>query len=118
MTRRLVGVPRAALAGLAALALLGGCVVDTGSHVPRPQVPWGSTLNLSCADQRSMTVQFIPDPPSARVALEDGKPVVLRQVEAANDAKFSDGATTLYVQGDMAVLEVTGQVVRRACRTR
>jgi membrane-bound inhibitor of C-type lysozyme len=103
---------------LCALALLAGCVVDTGSHVTRPQVPWGSTLNLVCADQRSMTVQFIPDPPSARVALEDGQSVMLRQAEAANDAKFTDGPTTLYVQGDIAVLEVTGQIVRRACRLR
>jgi len=105
-------------AGFCVLTLLAGCVVDTGSHVVRPQVPWGSTLNLVCADQRSMTVQFIPDPPSARVALEDGESVMLRQAEAANDAKFTDGRTTLYVQGDIAVLEVTGQIVRRACRLR
>jgi membrane-bound inhibitor of C-type lysozyme len=118
MMRRTSGVARAALAAVAVAALVGGCVIDTGSSVPRPQVPWGSTLNLVCADQRAMTVQFIPDPPSARVALEDGNPVVLRQVAAANDAKFTDGPTTLYVQGDIAALEVTGQIVRRACRTR
>lgn len=118
MTRRFLGVPLVALASLAGAALVAGCVIDTGSSVPRPQVPWGATLDLVCADQRAMVVQFIPDPPSARVALEDGQSVVLRQVAAANDAKFSDGATTLYVQGEIAVLEVTGQIVRRACRTR
>jgi len=118
MRRRSSVAGRTLLAGLVASVLVAGCVVDTGSHVPRPQIPWGSTLNLVCADQRAMTVQFIADPPSARVALEDGQSVLLRQVAAANDAKFSDGATTLYVQGEIAVLEVTGQIVRRACRTR
>ncbi|MCX7892991.1 MAG: MliC family protein [Burkholderiales bacterium] len=108
----------ARLAALVLVALVAGCAIDTGSRVVRPEVPWGATLALACAEGRAMTVQFVPDPPSARVALEDGAPVTLRQVPAANDAKFSDGATTLYVQGDLAVLEVTGQIVRRGCRAR
>ena len=101
-----------------ATALLAGCVVDTGSSVPRAQVPWGSTLDLACANGQTMKVQFGPDQPVARVTLDGGQTAVLRQVGAANDAKFTDGATTLYIQGDVAALEVTGQVVRRACRAR
>jgi membrane-bound inhibitor of C-type lysozyme len=105
------------LPGLAALAMIAGCVIDTGSYVPRPTVPWGSTVKLACANAQAMIVQFVPEPPSARVSLEDGQSTVLRQVDAANDAKFTDGATTLYVQGDIAILEVTGQIVRR-CQSR
>ena len=48
------------------------------------------------------------------VAYEGGQ-VALPQTGGATDAKFTDGRTTPYLDGDRALLDVGGQVIGRGC---
>ena len=51
---------------------------------------------------------------SVAVAYEGGQ-VTLRQTGGATDAKFTDGRTTLYLDGDRALLDIGGQILARGC---
>jgi membrane-bound inhibitor of C-type lysozyme len=67
-----------------------------------------------CENGKAFTVEFLANPPSARVVF-DKEQVTLPPALAATDAKYTDGRTTLYVEGDRALLETAGQVFGRGC---
>jgi membrane-bound inhibitor of C-type lysozyme len=92
---------------------LAGCYYDVQAVKPL-EMPWGGRVHFACRDGKMMTVDFLPSPRAARVAL-DGTSVTLQQVHAASDAKFTDGRYTLYVNGERAALEETGMVLRGPC---
>jgi membrane-bound inhibitor of C-type lysozyme len=48
----------------------------------------------------------------------DATTVTLPQVDAASDAKFTDGRYTLYINDQRAALEETGVVLRGPCAPR
>jgi membrane-bound inhibitor of C-type lysozyme len=121
--RRTDGSPRSEFrAGLriaAAAALstaLGGCYYDVQKANQMP-MPWGSTVVVACQGGKSMAIDFLPSPRAARVRFDD-RAVTLPQVDAASDAKFTDGTYTLYVNDQRAALEQTGMVLRGPCTPR
>jgi membrane-bound inhibitor of C-type lysozyme len=97
-------------------ALAAGCTYDVSSARPM-QMPWGQRVEVSCAGGKAMAIDFVPSPRAARVTF-DGRTVTLPQVDAASDAKFTDGRFTLYINDSRAALEETGVVLRGPCTPR
>lgn len=109
MSRRLACSAGAAL-------VLSGCYYDV-QKANQVEMPWGRRVELACRGEKSMTIDFIPAPRAARVSF-DGTTVTLTQVDAASDAKFTDGRYILYVNEQRAALEETGVVLRGPCMPR
>jgi len=108
------GLRLAAAAALAAIAT--GCAEDVSRAEPM-QMPWGQRVEVSCMGGKAMAIDFVPAPRAARVSF-DGRTVTLPQVDAASDAKFTDGRFTLYINDSRAALEDTGIVLRGPCTPR
>lgn len=103
---------------VAALALgVAGCYYQEVNQALNIQMPWGQRVVVACAGGRSMAIDFVPSPRAARVTF-DATTVTLPQVDAASDAKFTDGRYTLYVNEQRAALEETGVVLRGPCAPR
>ncbi|HKC45500.1 MAG TPA: MliC family protein [Burkholderiales bacterium] len=80
-------------------------------------MPWGQRVDVICVGGKTMAIDFLPSPRAARVSF-DGTAVTLSQVEAASDAKFTDGRYTLYINDNRVALEETGILVRGPCQPR
>lgn len=104
------------LPAAAVLVAVAGCAFDVSS-AQQMQMPWGQRVEVSCAGGKAMAIDFVPSPRAARVSF-DGRTVILPQVDAASDAKFTDGRFTLYINDNRAALEETGMVVRGPCAPR
>lgn len=78
------------------------------------QPPMPQQARYVCENGKAFAVEFLADPPSARVVFDE-RQVTLPPALAATDAKYTDGQTTLYVEGDRALLETAGQVFGRGC---
>ena len=107
------------LRGLVCAAFAAGAA---GCIAYEPQVqpmamPWGQRVTVTCMGDKTMAIDFVPVPRSARVTF-DATTVTLQQVDAASDAKFTDGRYTLYINDNRAALEETGMVVRGPCTPR
>jgi membrane-bound inhibitor of C-type lysozyme len=90
------------------VALLSGCVSMPGTESgPHP-------VRYVCENGKVFVVEFLGDPPSAKVTFDELQ-VTLPQTVAATDAKYTDGRNTLYIEGDRALLETAGQVFARGC---
>jgi membrane-bound inhibitor of C-type lysozyme len=87
---------------------LPGCLSMPGTE-PVPQ-----QARYVCENGKGFAVEFLPDSPSAKVVFDE-KQVVLPPATAATDAKYTDGRTTLYIEGERALLETAGQVFGRGC---
>ena len=75
---------------------------------------WTPQGRYVCEDGKSFTVELVENGGSVRVTSEAGQ-FTLPQTGAATDAKYSDGRTTLYVDGDRALLDFGGQIFSRGC---
>ncbi len=94
-----------------ALGLVGsalGCAVNPNAQ-PITQQTW-----YLCENGRAFAVEFLANPPSARIQIEQNQ-VILPQTIGATDAKYSDGHTTLYIEGERALLETGAQILGRGC---
>ena len=78
------------------------------------QGPWDPQGRYVCEDGKAFTVELGEGCASATVKHETGQ-VTLQQTAGATDAKYSDGRTTLYLDGARAVLDVGGQIFARGC---
>jgi len=87
---------------------LAGCYYDV-QKANQMQMPWGQRVEVTCMGGKSMSIDFVPAPRAARV---------LPQVDAASDAKFTDGRYILYVNDQRAALEETGILLRGPCTPR
>ena len=96
-----------ALAVVLALALAGCVQVAV-------QEPWDPQGRYVCEDGKTFTVAFREDGSSVTVA-HDGGQYTLPQAVGGTDAKYSDGRTTLYLDGPRALLEAGGQIFARGC---
>jgi membrane-bound inhibitor of C-type lysozyme len=101
---------------IALAAALAGCYYDVQT-ANQTEMPWGQRVEVACMGGKSMTIDFVPAPRAARVSF-DGTTVTLPQVDAASDAKFTDGRYILYVNDQRAALEQTGVVLRGPCTPR
>lgn len=97
----------AALAGL--LSLLAGCV-PTG--LPETVLP--PDLTYSCRDGTLLRVTRAPGGEHA-VATIGGRSVRLMRMDSAVQEKYGDGPTTLYLDGDNALLVSDSFVVAGPC---
>ena len=107
---------RATTLAAALAAALAGCILYEPEVQPLA-MPWGQRVVMSCTGDKTMAIDFVPAPRAARVTF-DATTVTLSQVDAASDAKFTDGRYTLYISGERAALEETGIVLRGPCRPR
>jgi membrane-bound inhibitor of C-type lysozyme len=104
------------LASAVLVVALSGCYYDV-QKANQVEMPWGQRVTLACMGGKSMTIDFVPAPRAARVSF-DGTTVTLSQVDAASDAKFTDGRYTLYINDQRAALEETGVLLRGPCTPR
>jgi membrane-bound inhibitor of C-type lysozyme len=104
------------LASAAIVATLSGCYYDVQKANQMP-MPWGQRVVVTCMGGKSMAIDFVPAPRAARVSF-DNTTVTLPQVDAASDAKFTDGRYILYINDQRAALEETGIVLRGPCTPR
>ncbi len=91
---------------------LVGCV-EVVVHQPGPP-PGGRYV---CEDGRAFLVAIGDGGAMAAVTYDD-RTVTLPQTPSANDLKFTDGRTTLYLEGSRALLETGGLVFARGCMQR
>ena len=115
MTKKTTAIRNATLAA-ALTAALAGCIAYEPQVQPMA-MPWGQRVVVSCAGDKTMAIDFVPSPRAARVTF-DATTVTLPQVDAASDAKFTDGRYILYINDNRAALEETGIVLRGPCRPR
>jgi membrane-bound inhibitor of C-type lysozyme len=78
------------------------------------QEPWDPQGRYVCEDGKSFTVELSPDGGSAIVTHESRR-VTLPVTGGATDGKYSDGRTTLYLDGPRGLLDVGGQILARGC---
>jgi membrane-bound inhibitor of C-type lysozyme len=94
-----------------AVLLLAGC---TGIDVERTLYP--NQLAFDCRDGKVMQVTRAADGRSATVAL-DGRMLALSRADSAAEEKYTDGAYTLYLDGERGLLENNGKVVYGPCQS-
>jgi len=85
------------------------CVNTRVQHTtvrPAEAEPAPSVTVFDCEDGQSVTVRF--EHHTAVLTLAE-KTLRLEQVPAASGARYSDGATTFWTQGDEAVLDLAGE---------
>ena len=99
---------RMMLAGLLAFNL-AGCV-QVVAH--QPAAPPGG--GYVCENGKIVLVELLGDGSTAAVTYDNRK-VSLPQTISGADIKYSDGRTTLYLDGPRALLETSGIVFARGC---
>jgi membrane-bound inhibitor of C-type lysozyme len=98
---------RGALAAVLGLTLVGCVQVVV-------QEPWDPQGRYVCEDGKAFTVELSQDGASAIVTHENRR-VTLPVTGGATDGKYTDGRTTLYLDGPRALLDVGGQILGRGC---
>lgn len=88
---------------------LVGCV-QMVVHQPAPP-PGGRYV---CEDGKVFLVEIVGDGSTAGVTFDNRK-ITLPQTISGADIKYSDGRTTLYLDGPRALLETSGVVFARGC---
>jgi len=88
---------------------LAGCV-DVVVHQAAPP-PGGRYV---CEDGKAFLVE-LGDGGAMAAVTYDNRTVALPQTLGGNDVKYSDGRTTLYLEGTRALLETGGFVFARGC---
>jgi membrane-bound inhibitor of C-type lysozyme len=88
---------------------LAGCV-EVVVHQPGPP-PGGRYV---CEDGKAFLVE-IGDGGAMAAVTHDNRTVTLPQTVGGTDLKYSDGRTTLYLEGSRALLETGGLVFARGC---
>jgi membrane-bound inhibitor of C-type lysozyme len=103
-----VGTGRRGVLAVVLGLTLAGCVQVV------VQEPWDPQGFYVCEDGKTFTVELSQDGASAIVA-HDNRRVALPVTGGATDGKYSDGRTTLYLDGSRALLDVGGQILGRGC---
>ena len=104
----------AARSRLVAATLLSGLALH-GCVVAEPQVTvLPSGITYACQNNTQLKFLRAPDGRSASVGYE-GKTTTLQRVDSAAQEKYSDGRTTLYLEGEKAVMSSDSFVVAGPC---
>lgn len=75
-----------------------------------------ASFTYQCAADRSFTAEFTNEGPDGSVNLTlDGQTITLPRVPSGSGAKYSDGQTTLWTQGDEGFIEVNGETTYDNC---
>jgi membrane-bound inhibitor of C-type lysozyme len=99
------------LTGAVALLLAGGCAAPGVEQTVLPE-----RLDYACAGNKLLRVSRAPDGRAAQVLVDD-KAITLARAQSAAQEKFSDGAYSLYLDGERAMLERDGRVLFGPCQT-
>jgi membrane-bound inhibitor of C-type lysozyme len=97
------------IAMLTAALIIGACRSDMPRDVQLPE-----HVTYKCEGGRTFEVQFAPSGNLATVTLA-GKGYSLPRVPGATQAKFSDGRTTLWLDGQNALMESSVAMTGRNC---
>lgn len=97
------------IVGLAQAVLLAACV-PTGL----PEVELAPQMRYVCRDGATLQVDRSPDGRYA-IAATRGQRARLLRMDSAVQEKYSDGATTLYLDGNQALLTSDSFVVAGPC---
>jgi membrane-bound inhibitor of C-type lysozyme len=95
---------------VAAAALLSAACVPTG--LPETVLP--PEVRYACRDGTILQVNRAPDGRSA-IAVVGGRSVRLSRTDSAAQEKYTDGASTLYLNGDNALFTSDSFVVAGPC---
>jgi membrane-bound inhibitor of C-type lysozyme len=99
------------LGALALAAFLASCASDMPRDVQLPP-----HVTYRCEGGRTLEVDFAPSGEVATLNL-GGKAYRLPKVPGATQAKFSDGSTTLWLDGQNALVESRVAMAGRNCRS-
>ena len=99
------------LAILVIPALLSACAWQGAEVTALP-----TRIDYVCLGNKILPVARVPDSSMAAVIV-DGKEYLLRGGLSAAQEKYSDGAYTLYLDGEQAMLEHNGRVLLGPCRS-
>jgi membrane-bound inhibitor of C-type lysozyme len=93
----------------------GFCSLAVSTMVLALSVPAQAqtVANYICDDDQTFEVTY--DGNEAQLVLDDQDPITLTSVVAASGARYSDGTTTLYTQGQEAFVEVDGDRTYNNC---
>ena len=104
----------------AALALALAAIAGCGEPRPAPgleQTVLSATIDYLCEGGAEMRVERAPDARSARATVGNRSWTLMR-VDSAAQEKYSEGATSLYLDGDLATLESEGRLVGGKCQSK
>jgi membrane-bound inhibitor of C-type lysozyme len=95
-------------------AVTGFCCLLTAcaSGVQMTALP--AQIDYVCANNRTLSVVRTPDQRLAGVRVE-GKEITLARTPSAAQEKYSDNRYTLYLDGEVAMLEELGTVLYGPC---
>jgi membrane-bound inhibitor of C-type lysozyme len=110
-TGKMSRLPVAWLTGAVAVALVvGGCVADMPQDVKLPE-----HVTYRCEGGRKFEVQFTQPNEFATVTFDGNRSYRLPRVPGPTQAKFSDGKTTLWLDGQNALVESSVVIAGRNC---
>lgn len=98
-----------------ALAALGGCAQQYS--VGLESTVLAATIDYQCESGPSMRVERDGDARAARVTIGERSWTLLR-VDSAAQEKYSAGATSLYLDGEIAMIESEGLVLGGKCQSK
>ena len=96
-------------AALAAALVLGACAADMPQDVRFPE-----RATYRCEGGRTFVVNFVPSGEFVTLNI-GGKAYRLPRVPGPTQAKFSNGATTLWLDGQNALVESQETIAGRNC---
>ncbi len=98
-----------------ALAALGGCAEQYS--VGLESTVLASTIDYLCESGAVMRVERAGDARTARATFGD-RSWTLTRVDSASQEKYSEGATSLYLDGEIAMIESEGRVLGGKCQSK
>ena len=101
-------------AGLVALALAGCASEQLSPGLETTVLP--ATIEYACDEGRVLRVERAGGATSATATIATRR-WVLPRVDSAAQEKYAEGATALYLDGDIAMLESDGRVLAANCRS-
>ena len=115
MDRSLRPACRALACAAVALATLGGCA--TQYSVGLESTVLAATIDYQCESGAVMRVERDAEARSARATV-GGQSWTLARVDSASQEKYSGGATSLYLDGEIAMIESEGRVLGGRCQSK
>jgi membrane-bound inhibitor of C-type lysozyme len=102
--------------GTCALLALGACAGERYS-VGLESTVLAATIDYQCEGGTEMRVERAADARSARATI-GGRSWTLTRVDSAAQEKYSEGATSLYLDGEIATMESEGRLVGGKCQSK